>query len=395
VDQRRFVLVLVVILTTALLAPPVAGQADSDTVDTWRTLAPAAGEIDRANHTPIGTDVSAVLERDAIRYVNQHRRVTLAVEEDRIGSDSGRFDRLSAELERIDGRLDTLRARQESLTERYGAHGIQGRTLLTRLGTVGVHASALEDRLVAIRIAGRDIESRGIVRRANDHLARVKLLQGTVRSHVVSIQRGSEHRDRFYAEAANRSLALTTATDQDYLREVSVPDNRRNGGTAIGLSDAVSIVSESYPAIYAARQSIELGGSRRAGFYRVGIAGTGEFMTAYVDAESRSVFHEDRRVSLARLTLVPGPNTTQSGHRLSVATTYRGGPMRVTVERTDGEPVDARVRVGERVVGSTGTDGSLWTIAPPRTTVEARIDGTTLSLQFETPNPPPLNATPT
>jgi hypothetical protein len=380
-------------LLVVSLAAPVMAQSQAESSAEWRTLAPPGDEIDRANHTPIDTDVSAVLERDAVRFANRHRMATLDIERDLAASDSARYDHLAGELEYVDGRLDAMTRQEESLTERYGDDEIDGRTLLNRFATIGVRANAIEDRLVAIRVAGRDIESRAIVRRANDQLARVQVLQGTVRSQVATAQRGAARGTRFYTEAANRSLTLATATEQDYLREVSLPKHRRDGGTAIGLSDAVSIVGESYPDVYAARQSIEVGGSRRAGFYRVGIAGTGEFLTAYVDADSRAVFREDRRASLARLTVSQGVNVTQSDYRLSVDTTYRGGPARVVVEQRNGEPIDARVRVGNRTIGSTGDDGYLWTTVPARTTVEAVVDDVTLSVPVETRAPSPLNRT--
>jgi hypothetical protein len=393
VEYCRVVLGISLLLTVSLLAAPAAGQATNDTTGEWRTLAPSADAIDRANHTSVGTDLSAVLERDAVRYEHQHRGSTLDVASERAGSDSARFDRLSSELERIESRLDDLTRRQHTLTERYGNDRIDGRLMLTRLATIEIHAEALERRLVTIRTAGRRIESRALVTRANDRLSRVQALQGTVRAHVAARQRGAEDGGRVYAEAGNRSLVLATATGQDYLREVSVPDRRQNGGTAIGLSEAVSIVGDAYPELYAARQSIEVGGSRRVGLFRVAIAGTGEFLTTYVDADSRAVFREDRRVSLARVPLSVGPNTTTSDYRLATATTYRGGPMRVSVQRTDGEPVDAQILIGDASVGSTGADGSLWATAPARTTVQARVDGASLSVPLETSAPPPLNTT--
>jgi hypothetical protein len=385
--------VLILVVVASLVATPVASQEAGDSTGEWRTLAPSANDIERANQSSISTDVSAVLARDAVRYDHRHSAVTLDVATENAASDSANFDRLAAEIARSGGRLDDLNQRQQALTERYGDDRIDGQSMLTRLATIEIHADALERRLVTIRTAGRRIESRAIVTRANNRLAQVQVLQGTVRAHVAARQRGTEDGGRIYAEAANRSLVLATSTGQDYLREVSVPNRRQNGGTAIDLSEAVSIVGNAYPELYAARQSIEVGGSRRAGFYRVGIAGTGEFLTTYVDADSRSVFREDRRVSLARVPLGVGPNTTTADYRLATATTYRGGPMRVSVQRTTGEPVDAQIMIGDARVGSTGADGSLWVTAPARTTVEARVDGISLSVPLETPAPPPLNTT--
>jgi hypothetical protein len=185
------------------------------------------------------------------------------------------------------------------------------------------------------------------------------------------------------------------ATEQDYLREVSISDNRATGDTSIGLSEAVSIVGESYPEVYAARQSIEVDGSRRAGLYSVGVSGTGEFLTAYVDAHSRAVFSENRRVSLARMAPVPAANTSESGYQLSIARTYRGGPVRITIIReSTGEPVDAAVSINDRSVGRSGQDGELWaTASGSTTTVEASVDASMLSASFAVPPPPHLNRT--
>jgi hypothetical protein len=391
--KQRAELTLTALLVLSLLVNPVAAQdADSQSAD-WPTLAPSAEAIDRANHTTVGTDLSAVVQRDGIRLVSRHRQATLDVEQELAPSDTAQFDQLTAEIGQIDDKLDELAHQQNTLITQFSEGRIGEKSMLTGIATVGVHAGAIEHRLLRIRAAGRSVESRGLIRRANDKLARVEILQGTVRANIAARQRGAEEGGRIYAEAANRSLAMATATEQDYLREVSIPDHRSDRGTTIGLSNAVSIVSNAYPELYTARQSIEVGGSRRVGFYRVGIAGTGEFLTAYVDADNRAVFRESRRVSLARVPLNVGPNTTVSGYHLATETTYRGGPMRITVEQTDGEPVDAQIALGDRAVGSTGNDGRIWVTAPARTTVNARIDGMELSVPLEPPSPQPLNTT--
>jgi hypothetical protein len=377
-----------------VVATPVGGQSTNTVQGEWRTLGPASGDVDRVNRTPVDTDLSFVLDGDADRLASHHRRATLVNAVEDAATDEGRFNVLSGELDRIDARVEELRSTQRASTGRYSSNEIGGSSLLDTMARIGSRARSIEARLVAIRATGREIESRAIVTRSNEIMVRSRSLQGTVREHVSAVHRAQQGPSLVYTESANRSFVLGSATEQDYVREVTMATYREDTGTPITLARAVSMVADSYPELYEKRQELEVGGSRRAGSYRIGIIGTGDFMTVFVDAGSRRVFREDRRVSLARLSLAVGPNSTASGYRLSVDHTYRGGPMQVTVLQPDGTSGDARIRVGDQPVGTTGEDGQLWAVAPRGpTVVEARINGTELSVPFTAPAPPPLNTT--
>jgi hypothetical protein len=385
---------LLALVCLSTVATPAFGQSAENSTGEWRTLGPTAEDVDRANRTRVGLDLSAVLDRDTDRIASHHRDQTLSVAVDSAASDEERYNIVSAELRRLEETLQALDNRQRRTTAAYSDGDLLAASLLDRVSGIGDQAKTVEERLIAIRTVGRQIESRAVVTRSNDLLIQARTLQGTVRNHVTTVHRGNQAPVSIYHESSNRSLVLATTTNQDFIREVTMVGYRGDTGTSIGLARAVSLVANSYPELYEARQGLEVDGSRRAGSYRIGIVGTGEFLTAYVDADSRRVFREDRRVSLARLQLTTGPNTTTSAYRMVIDHTYRGGPMRVAVERTNAEPVRADISIDGERVGTTGKDGSLWVVSPPGpVSVTASVNGTELTVPFTAPAPPPLNAT--
>jgi hypothetical protein len=79
------------------------------------------------------------------------------------------------------------------------------------------------------------------------------------------------------------------------------------------------------------------------------------------------VFYEIQRKNLRAVPLGPAATNATDGLRITVHRTRTSGPVRVAVSRngSDGfEPVDAPVRFGGTLVGTTGSDGVLWTVAP-------------------------------
>jgi hypothetical protein len=77
-------------------------------------------------------------------------------------------------------------------------------------------------------------------------------------------------------------------------------------------------------------------------------------------------------------------SATRDGLELTAYRTYPGGPTRLQLNSTDdGEPVNAQITVGppggqSSVVGRTGDDGSLWTVAPNGTYQVTAIDGSSV-----------------
>ena len=118
-------------------------------------------------------------------------------------------------------------------------------------------------------------------------------------------------------------------------------------------------------------------------------------LVAFVDSGSQQVFKEFQFRPLDQVTPGSSVSATRDGLELTAHRTYPGGPTRLQLNSTaDGEPVDAQITVGppggrSSVVGRTGDDGSLWTVAPNGTYQVTAIDGSSVVVLSVEPTPTP------
>ncbi|MFC6974344.1 hypothetical protein ACFQL1_06255 [Halomicroarcula sp. GCM10025709] len=88
-------------------------------------------------------------------------------------------------------------------------------------------------------------------------------------------------------------------------------------------------------------------------------------LTTYIDGGTTDVFHESQRLQLSTIRASETRVTINDSVRVEVTRTYETGPVRVSVRNNDtGAPMAGTVAVSGREVGTTGDDGTLWTVEP-------------------------------
>jgi hypothetical protein len=212
-------------------------------------------------------------------------------------------------------------------------------------------------------------------------------LRGPVRDRVADAMLGETEPLRVSVETSDTAVVLATVTgsefNRQYIREAYLPSARDPGGTdqfrtagGYDLGAARARASELYPWTFenAGPTSTGLRTGEpylyRAGVYSVsvdhphGTAGQGDLVT-YIDGATGEVFREMQFKDVSEIPTAEPLTNRSGGLHVGVNRTHAGGPVSVFVRSnaTD-EPVDAAVSIDGEPVGTTGSDGQLWTVAP-------------------------------
>lgn len=207
------------------------------------------------------------------------------------------------------------------------------------------------------------------------------LMQGPVRGHASEATLGVRENDRVYVTAAQRGMVLSTNRDGEYIREAYDEDRyQRNANFDIDEVEALERVDEQYPWI---TEFDDVGLSRnfqtpsiQGGTYVVGIEHPHGALTTYVNTESGDVYREHQRLGHESIPTEELTNTTQFGLRLVVEETYPTGPAKITLlDEQSGQPLQGEVRLDNSTIGTTNSDGVVWTVLPPGETEVTGVVG--------------------
>ena len=282
--------------------------------------------------------------------------------------------------------VETLQTAQREAVAAYAAGDVTARGLLIRLARVDARARALDARRA--RLAAVATESEALTEADEDRISAVRVVldtfHGPVRAHVVSVLRGEASPTRFYVAAGPDSVVLSMIRDDRYVREVFRGDLRSVDGGEVGIEGATVAFRDAYPVVYDTLLNNTTDVSGQAGTFRVQLRHSRGALVAYVDGDSGHVFREVQTRPLPTFGRNDSVTSTRDGFRLLVNRTYAGGPMRVSVVDADtGAPANFTITMGppqgeSTTVGATGSDGTLWTLAPTGQFTVVAIDGTTV-----------------
>ncbi|WP_248897976.1 DUF7096 domain-containing protein [Haloplanus halobius] len=206
---------------------------------------------------------------------------------------------------------------------------------------------------------------------------RLSAFTGPVRAHAASVLRGEAGPHRFYLATGPQSVTLTTIVDDAYLREAYRGDLRNGAGDPIELETALDIVATSYPVIWnTTREQTQVFGGGET--YPVRIAhGRGD-LTAFVDSNARVVYAEHQRRPLDTMVVDRRVERSNGDLHLTVNHTYPGGPVQAQVDTDSPSDVSISMTAGPGAatpIGTTGDDGTLWTLSPNRQYTITAADG--------------------
>jgi len=304
---------------------------------------------------------------------------------------------LLQEVSAVEERTITLRTRQQQVVEAYGNGEVTPRRLLYELALIDAEARELQQRRerlqsLADSTSGFSISSS---RFGNIEL-QLNTLTGPVRAHAASVLNGEAESTRFFIQSGPDSVELAVIRDGTYVRETYRGALRVGNGGSFSLAEAVNATERAYPTITELRIRDDIVGNPESDSTRVSIEHERGRLVAFVDSGSERVFKEYQYRPIDQVTTTSTTSAIKDGLELTAHRTYPGGPVRLQLNSTSSdEPVDAQLTVGpaggrSSVVGRTGSDGSLWTLAPSGTYQVTAIDGSSVVVLSVEPTQTPF-----
>lgn len=409
-SARRPVALLVGLVLVAGVASAIGGGALSlQTTDPAAATVPPS--IAQSNGTtnylqvPDGEVRTSTIERASVDVTAATRmgadelEVQLAVETFR-----ERFDSAETEAERtaavrelvqtLDRKTEQLQATQATALERYNDGRISSKQFLSTLARLDATAEEIRAAADAVEAEEEDTLDYTIPPALGNRLrsfqARLLPVEGKIRNvELQSAVRGSTQSPPLYVETGDRGIVLATIVNNNYAREAfnSTAFNPGGPSNLTIYRDALDRMNVLYP--------WTMDPSNRNGAPRVDtLWNTSVFsvttqhrhgsLNVYLDASTTNVFREDQTRDLDAVPSTTVATNTSVIVELAVNTTHETGPLRIGLTRPGTtNPVEGDVYVDGTFVGTTGSDGTLWTIdTRGETTVRVETDDGVLSARI-------------
>lgn len=385
-------------LATAAAAAPAAGNASADASallvvrdvpNTTNYLDVERSAVERGEHDTPSLDVGAAVELETVRLRGAYNEHAFAAAYGEAPNETARTARLRTAVSRLDRRIREIERRQQRAIDAYNAGEITTAAFLTEVAMADVAARQVAAQFRDLRQRAGFALTESLDQRIDSLETDLVSLRGPVRARVVAGLFG-ERPGTTYALTTSNALVLATTDGNQLYREAHLPDNRASGepnqfvtdSDPSGITAANERAVDLYPWVYGdTGPSLQRPGSTSV--YSISLDHSQGELQLYLDGATRSVFREVQVLRLERVPTTTTVNTTGS-LELRVNRTYGTGPMEVrVVDPLTGEPVDATVLVNGVRVGETGTDGSLWTVAPHRSVrLEARTEAANVTARF-------------
>lgn len=369
--SRSAALALGALLVAALVVPAAGvgfAQPESVLSGTPRVLPAGPSSVSGFDSTSVS--VGPALSAGLATFDGKLRGGVAA---ERIAAAESEAERRAVARSVLDGvgdRLDALRARERQAYRGRANGSLSTRAFVVELAHVHAVAAHLNDSLAAVADAVDIEDDTGLVRQRATLAAEQETLTGPVRGRLLAALRGERSPTRVFVETSEAGVVLATVDDEVYIRETFRADyHDANGSTTFDTTvELGAYVREFYPWI--ADGNSPGSDARRAriqtsGIHFITLLHVQGQVTVAIDGSTRSVFREVHQLEVDRVPTRAPVNATNGSASLSVARTYPGGPMRVSVETGGDSVTGVPVVVDGQRVGRTGTGGQLWTLTPP------------------------------
>lgn len=343
------------------------------------------GDVQRSTMTRVSVDVTA-----STRIGTDRLELQLAVESFRerfenADNESERTDAVRSIVRTLDRRTEALRDRQQTALEQYNQDEISHKQFLGTLARLDSTAEAIQHAADAVRARDQNTLDYSIPpaleTRLRNYNGRLLPVSGLIRKVLLQpVVMGTQSSPPIYIETGNQEVVLATIVGDRYAREgfsnaAYNPDGQRN--LSIYL-DALNRTRVLYPWTMDSKhlkQSPRTDTLLNSSIFSVHLAHTQGELNIYLDASTTNVFREDQSRDLNDEPLRTVATNSTTRLALTINGTHETGPLRVSLTRpgTDIGVDDAEVFVDGTLVGTTGADGSLWTI-DTRGQTEIRVE---------------------
>ena len=375
-------------VSTPSAALDVTAPLVTDGRNTTAYLAIPTAEIDRTRFESVYIDAAGAAALDRTEVEGRYSSLALTESFTAAETTAEREAAVEDTLSRLDARVAAAERRERRALAAFNGGEMSTRTYLRELAAVDASADELSRSLTQLYEYVDSMRDPPVSpARIAELKTRLVGLRGPVRDQVADAMRGEGDPVRVFVETSDTAVVLATVTgpefNRQYVREAYLPSIRVPGGTdqfrtdrGYDLEAARERASELYPWTFdnAGPTSTGLRTGEpylyRAGVYSVtvdhphGTATQGD-LVAYLDGATGEVFREVQFKDLSEIPTAEPVVNRSLGIYVAVNRTHGGGPLAVnTRSNLTGEPVNATVFVDGERVGTTGSDGKLWTIAP-------------------------------
>lgn len=385
---------LVLLLVVAGAAAPLGASADTAAETnplivsingTANYLAIPTDEVSRSTTGRDGLSLSTAVAGDTHRLRNVHARTSFERSFRAAATNEEKTAAIESVAERIEHRTAELEERDRAVVRAYADGTTTTSAFVRERARIHQEARELQTTVQRVdRLARADDGyslDRDLLARLVNLSAELEVLQGPVSERVAGAAAGTTPAGPLYVEASSSGYTLAYVTDDTYVRETFLGDERRPNETDTFTQGDVPRRNaahnrgyELYPWVTNHSVSPNTFGLGLTGIYRFSVDFTDGELTAYLDGATTNVFRESQRHKLAEMPTTRTVRSTNGSLRMRLNRTYETGPTAVSlVDNETGGPVNATVTADGDVVGHTGSDGTLWFVEPSGSvTVAAR-----------------------
>ncbi len=279
---------------------------------------------------------------------------------------------VSDELDRLRAQIARLLDRERRLRVDMARGEMSGDEFLRELGYLQLRAERIDAELESLAAAIRSVTApvtqndaqrlRGEVSQAQ---LEVRTMQGPITDRVArSMLTERDPVDSVSMRVAGSGYVLATIDGGLFVRESLAADNRERGaGTGYSdIDEARERTASLYP--WTVAEAVESEDIPRGEIYASTINHPHGTTGIFIDSATELPFRDSHELDLFSLPTREAATEVRGELSIVVERTYPGGPTQVVVEENGEAVADASIRVGGRDVGSTGSDGATWFVAP-------------------------------
>ena len=409
--MRPFPALLVALLFVTAAVLPVAGvyQTPEHTdgarqphpsiepvENTTNQLTLPAGEVRRSSYNSSGIDIGTATAAWSAQLHHQHESLTFEERFRRADGSDGRSRLIANRLSAIEANEQALDERQDRAMARYAGGQLSAAEFLRTRLVINAEASELLETLDRVAAAPDTAPGYSL---SESTTTRLRSVEGELRTLTGPIGNQLQSDDAtdqtLYVEVSDDGYMLATVTDDGYVRETrldgaqdaSLPDEFL--GTAVNdgdpETDRLDIADERaadlYPWLYERqRPSFTFYGT--SGIYELTATHPNGELTAYLDGGTTDVFYEEQARQLSSVQTQGTASNRNGTLAVTVRQSSATGPLLVSATNNETDSaVDGPVEINGQPVGTTGSDGVLWTVEPRGTyTVTVATNTSTASV---------------
>ncbi|MFB6196933.1 MAG: hypothetical protein ABEI52_01520, partial [Halobacteriaceae archaeon] len=361
-------LTLIGMTIIATVLAPVAGSVPSPSGEKSELKARATNNttyvstlssINRSSFSSTSLDISTALQVSYSNASTRLKRYLIRQRFNAINTPEGRRKYLVNLSQAVLEEATQLLIREKESRQRFQSNRIDAGHYLVILGELHAQAGNLRAIINEINGLRQQLPESGEQIQRSLLIATAKLitLRGPVRSRALHGVLGGQSQGRTFVGVSQRGVVLASIINGDYVHESSFDTEYQPSTLEIGEA------SEIYKNYYT--WGWDSSSARISGLivaFSSSFAYDHGVVESYLDGTTGTVYREIQRKDISALPSGSATSVSREGLTLVVNRTYPGGPLRVSVHHASGAPANAVIRINGTAVGSTGSDGVLWTI---------------------------------